>query len=518
MYAIGADRRREEDDIGRRAGGSFSTPTEVADPARNFFTFCLISVDFHANVDKVYEHMFSLVEDLLKGVERRVASLEPALVMPSAADRLVGLFAWGAKLCMAAVCVLAARAAEQIQPRNGGVLPAEHLARQLGCTLGDARRILEASAHLDDAPGTRAELLAGKISALQAADIIAARREAEAAREREEAQRRNGAGSEEPVTEDPGPAQPWREEPASPADVEQRLLDEAEGSSATDTRRAADKERAAARDEETQRRYAHRNRCWRKRTYGDGLAGGEYRLPPEVAADVNARIEEMVEKLFEEARRSGVREPRDAYGADALSLLLAGVRSADPDAPAPVVPTGGEEPAPPAESSPASRPGPSECPRLPKDLVVRVDLAALLRGRLEGGEVCEIPGAGPYPLAAVRAALGHDALVNLILTEGKDVRSIVCGGRQANKALRLAILEQYQFCVDCGSRFRLQFDHHQPYSLDGPTSFDNQRPRCQRCHAAKSRREAKLTQAAGRRKAAERSATCARAPSAQAPP
>lgn len=470
-----------------------------------------------AKMDKVYEHMFRTVEELLRGVERRVGELDPALVLPSAADRLVGLFAWGAKLCLAAVCVLAARAAEQIHPRNGGVLPAEHLARQLGCTVGDARRILEASAHLGEAPETRAELLAGKISALQAADIISARREAEAAREREERRRREQESrrreeeSRAQPSPEPPPCVPPPSDPASPEDVERRLLDDAEGSSATSTRKAAEKERAAARDEETQRRYAHRNRCWRKRAYEDGLVGGEYRLPPEVAADVNARIEEKLEELFDEARRAGVRDSREAYGADALSMLLAGVRSHDPDAPAPPPPP---EPEPaPASKEPAPAParpsGPSPV-RLPGELIVRVDLAALLRGQLGPGELCEIPGVGPYPLSAVRAALGHGALVNLVLTEGRDVRSIVCGGRNANKALRLAISEQYPFCCDCGSRFRLERDHHQPVALDGLTSFDNLKHRCHRCHDAKSRREARVTQAAGRRKAAERRATAAR--------
>jgi hypothetical protein len=54
---------------------------------------------------------------------------------------------------------------------------------------------------------------------------------------------------------------------------------------------------------------------------------------------------------------------------------------------------------------------------------LRVDLAALRRGELNDGEVCEIPGVGPVPLATARNVLG-ESFLKVIIEDGVDVTSV----------------------------------------------------------------------------------------------
>ena len=51
---------------------------------------------------------------------------------------------------------------------------------------------------------------------------------------------------------------------------------------------------------------------------------------------------------------------------------------------------------------------------------VRVDHAALVRGRVEGDELCEIPGVGPIPVEVARR-LAVDSILNVLVTDGVDV-------------------------------------------------------------------------------------------------
>jgi 5-methylcytosine-specific restriction endonuclease McrA len=46
-------------------------------------------------------------------------------------------------------------------------------------------------------------------------------------------------------------------------------------------------------------------------------------------------------------------------------------------------------------------------------------------------------------------------------------------------------------CVDCGNRFRTEFDHLEPRVARGPTSRANLTPRCWSCHHAKTERDRK---------------------------
>ncbi len=71
--------------------------------------------------------------------------------------------------------------------------------------------------------------------------------------------------------------------------------------------------------------------------------------------------------------------------------------------------------------------------------LIRADLAALVRGAVHDGEVCEIAGFGPVPVSGVRDALG-DAILKLVLTKGVDVANVVHLGRGPAAAQRIALL------------------------------------------------------------------------------
>ena len=131
-----------------------------------------------------------------------------------------------------------------------------------------------------------------------------------------------------------------------------------------------------------------RNRYLRNWVEDNGAVRLDARLTPDDGARLLASVGAEADSMATAARRAGVDEPRRALAADALVALAGGAhRVGRTDAP------GGR---------PATGPGPtaggSGTTSEPSTVVhVRVDHAALLRGRVEGDELCEIPGVGPDP-------------------------------------------------------------------------------------------------------------------------
>ncbi len=72
-------------------------------------------------------------------------------------------------------------------------------------------------------------------------------------------------------------------------------------------------------------------------------------------------------------------------------------------------------------------------------VIVRVDAAALDRGEVAPGEVCEIAGQGPLPVADARRMIGHDAFVAAISTNGTEIHKVVHLGRKATALQRTAL-------------------------------------------------------------------------------
>jgi hypothetical protein len=164
-------------------------------------------------------------------------------------------------------------------------------------------------------------------------------------------------------------------------------------------------------------------------------------------------------KVFEEARRAGTRENPEAYLADAL-LSLAEDRSSP---------------------NTTGLPGPRAM------VHVRVDHAALVRGRRQGEEICEIDGVGPIPVATARA-LSSDAILSAVLTEGADVKSVAHIGRTIPARLRTALQARDTECAvpGCHNRHRLEIDHIEPFAEGGPTSLDNLVRLCRPHHHMKT--------------------------------
>ncbi|MEX0663616.1 MAG: hypothetical protein WD598_02450 [Acidimicrobiia bacterium] len=174
----------------------------------------------------------------------------------------------------------------------------------------------------------------------------------------------------------------------------------------------ATKERmvAAASEEDRLRRMAKDERHlvgWTR-----GLAThGSFSGPTEDVADLFATLEPLAKAAFEAARKAGDHQPLAAYRFDALVALARGTATGGAKRPEPVV-------------------------------RVRVGLDKLLGKPATGVEyVCEIPGVGPVPVAHAREVLSH-GLLELVITDGVDVQTVVSTTRHVPKALKIAIDER----------------------------------------------------------------------------
>jgi 5-methylcytosine-specific restriction endonuclease McrA len=119
----------------------------------------------------------------------------------------------------------------------------------------------------------------------------------------------------------------------------------------------------------------------------------------------------------------------------------------------------------------------------------------LLRGHLEPGEICEIPGIGPIPVDVARR-LAADSILNVLVTDGVDVTSVAHAGRTIPAAIRTALLERDPHCVvpGCDVREGLEIDHVLPFTDGGPTSLANLARLCHWHHYLKTHQRYRLLQ------------------------
>lgn len=221
-------------------------------------------------------------------------------------------------------------------------------------------------------------------------------------------------------------------------------------------------------DPDARNRRHHTNR--RLRTYLD--TDGAWRLAArgtvETGARLMAALNPIIDRLFTEPRREGRREPREAYAYDAL-IELAGQHAG------------------------SGRMRPSHL------ALVRVDLEALVRGRVEGEELCEITGLGPIPVSVARRILG-DSVLKLVITKGVDVAHLTHLGRGPTAAQRLALLWSSPTCAVAGCNgVRYQHDHRIPYATTKHTRLDELDPLCPRHHERKTRENWELVVGKGKR-------------------
>ena len=124
---------------------------------------------------------------------------------------------------------------------------------------------------------------------------------------------------------------------------------------------------------------------------------------------------------------------------------------------------------------------------------VRVDFPALVRGRTEPGEVCEITGVGPVPVAVVSQML-DDAILRVVVVDGADVVSVSHPGRFVGARLRTAVEELFPECAisGCHVTAHLEIDHNLPVEAGGPTALWNLDRLCRHHHRHKHRYDLRL--------------------------
>ncbi len=120
-------------------------------------------------------------------------------------------------------------------------------------------------------------------------------------------------------------------------------------------------------------------------------------------------------------------------------------------------------------------------------VAVRVDHAAWVRGHTEGGEVCDIAGIGPIPVATARA-LANDGVLKVVVTKGVDVVAVAHAGRTIPAHVRTALEARDPRCVipGCDVGDRLEIDHLLAFAEGGPTTLDNLARICHRHHYLKT--------------------------------
>jgi hypothetical protein len=248
------------------------------------------------------------------------------------------------------------------------------------------------------------------------------------------------------------------------------LLERSEHEGVRGLRNECARVKAAACVDENERyekvRAARSLRSW---TDTGGAGRIDIRGPVDETAKVLAAIAPFEEEMFKAARAEGRHERHDALAFDAIVALAE-------------APIGGE----------AKSPGVTG--------VVRVDHSALVRGWTEPGEVCEIVGQGPIPVAVASRFL-DDCFLKAVVVDGTDVLAVSHLGRTIPARLRTAVEEMHRECdiEGCHVTTGLQIDHNQPVEEFGRTELCNLGRLCLHHHHHKHRHRLRLEGPPGRK-------------------
>jgi hypothetical protein len=241
-------------------------------------------------------------------------------------------------------------------------------------------------------------------------------------------------------------------------DAEARLLARADAPVAA-VRDACLKAKGVDRDAAHAR--IRRERYAREYTDGEGAWNFIARGTPEDGARFRYAHEPIVDEMFKTARTEDQRESRDAYAFDAFIEMA---RRAN-------------EPALETTKKPS--------PRFMG--LIRADIEALRRGKVEGDEICEIAGLGPIPVTVARELLG-DAVLKLVITKGVDVANVTHLGRSPTVAQQVALWWLAPECtrLGCTRTQRLENDHREDWAKTKHTRLDESDPLCGHDHDLKT--------------------------------
>ena len=223
----------------------------------------------------------------------------------------------------------------------------------------------------------------------------------------------------------------------------------------------ARKRRQAAVDVEALAARQHRARRFRHWRDDQGMVRLAGALEPRVGVGLLNAVEAEAQRIRREARREGSQEPFEAHAADALVALASGKAS-----------------------------------RGRTEVIFVCDVGAFRRGHAHAGEVCQVIGGGPVPVAVVEEEV-EDAFVKAVLHDGVRIDTVAHYGRTIPAHLRtaLALGRPPDFeglrCSDegCGRRWGVEVDHVDPVANGGLTSYDNLEPKCAPSHWEKTERD-----------------------------
>lgn len=366
----------------------------------------------------------SRLQKAVQVLEEEVGALDPEVLEPSYAGRLVEIFSRAEKLAAAGKALAARRVSSSgVWRTSGERSPAHWLARKTGTSVSQGANVLETAQKVAELPGTERALRSGQLSETQAAQIASAAA-------------------------------------ASPSS-ENELLQTAKDENVTVLKQHCARVKAASHPDEASRHEAiFRSRYLRTFSDEEGAFRLDARLTPESGAVVMAALEPLKQALGAAGKKQGRRESYEAYAADALVEM--------------------------ADHFGHCRTTPSRI-LPPAQVHIRVDYGALVRGELAEGEICEVPAVGPISVSAAKAFLS-DCFVSLMATDGHDIKSVLRLGRTIPARLRTAVEQRDQKCVvpGCSERNRLEIDHTVPISEGGITCLDNLGRLCRWHHYLKT--------------------------------
>ena len=245
--------------------------------------------------------------------------------------------------------------------------------------------------------------------------------------------------------------------------TETQLLNLARHATVRDLRDATSRVVASATDEAERHRQVHKSRYFKSWTDLDGSFNVRGRMTAANGALVMAALKPIQDEIFKAARKSGEHERPEAYAADALMALC--------------------EKATTKKSSESGK----QTSRPNAVMNIRIDIDALKRGHTKHGEICEIAGVGPIPVATATEYLG-EAFLKLLVMDGIDIKTVAHMGRAIPAPLRTAVEERDRVCQvpTCDMSVGLEIDHIKPFAEGGPASLENLVRLCKRHHLQKT--------------------------------
>ncbi len=373
--------------------------------------------------------MASALHKMVHQLQAFLAEVDPQRVTTVQAAQVVEDLCHIERLATAGKLLFASRAAGSTAVTDQGhTTPAYWLAELTKTSVGDAISTLETSRSLAELPETAEALRSGTLSGAQAKEVTRA------------------------ATKDPT--------------SERELLALAETDSLKGLQSRARQvlaQSASQEEEEARARAIFQKRSLRHYLDHEGFLRLDARLPAEAGARVVSSIQAEADAIFRQARLDENPESPQAYRADALVALVTSRAQ-----------TGRA-----GANAHRGRSGART-----DTLVLRVDAAAARRGYVKNGEMCEIAGIGPTPVATVRR-IWPEAFVKGVIRDSKDVRSICHFGRAVSAHQQTALEERDPTCVwpSCSVAVGLE-NHHfvRDYARCGTTSLDNLARVCARHH------------------------------------